>query len=383
MAKLEEYRRKRHFDRTPEPPPVEAGVPHDGSFVVQKHAATRLHYDFRLAVEGVLKSWAVPKGPSLNPADKRLAVQTEDHPLDYANFEGNIPKGNYGAGAVMVWDHGTFVVEGDLDAARQIAKGEIKFRLEGEKLHGSFVIVKLKKSEKGNEWLMIKHADDDVDPAWDIDDHDGSVLTGRTLEEIAEELPAKRRVKGTRPGEIPGARKSAMPLTISPMLATLIERPFSDPEWLFEIKWDGARTLAWIEDGKTRLRSRSNNDVTAQYPELSALPRSLRAEKAIVDGEIVVLEESGVSNFEKLQQRMHVRAPSPDLVSKYPVTYYVFDLLYCDGYDLRAAPLAERKELLRSLLRPSSEIRFSDHEFERGEELFSLAQEQKIGRAHV
>ena len=170
MAKLEEYRRKRHFDRTPEPRPAIPAEQASGTFVVQKHAATRLHYDFRLAIDGVLKSWAVPKGPSQNPADKRLAVQTEDHPLDYENFEGNIPTGNYGAGAVMVWDRGTFAAEDELDPSRQVARGEIKFSLQGEKLSGSYVLVKLKHSEKGNEWLMIKHADQAVDSAWNIDE---------------------------------------------------------------------------------------------------------------------------------------------------------------------------------------------------------------------
>src|SRR6516225_8154740 len=162
--KLEEYQKKRQFDRTPEPTGAETLTKTDNTFVVQKHAARRLHYDFRLAIEGTLKSWAVPKGPSLNPDDKRLAVQTEDHPLDYANFEGSIPEGSYGAGTVMVWDRGTFQVEGKEDAGKQVARGEIKFALNGEKLRGSFVIVRLKNSEKGNEWLMIKHQDAAVDP---------------------------------------------------------------------------------------------------------------------------------------------------------------------------------------------------------------------------
>src|SRR6201988_1753646 len=184
MPTLDEYRRKRRFDRTPEPQGKEAGFPGENTFVVQKHAARRLHYDFRLAISGTLKSWAVPKGPSLNPTDKRLAVQTEDHPLDYANFEGKIPEGSYGAGTVMVWDRGTFSLEGAGDALRQIERGEIKFSLAGEKLKGSFVLVKLKRSEKGNERLMIKHKDALVASAWDIEKHDGSVLTGRTLPEI-------------------------------------------------------------------------------------------------------------------------------------------------------------------------------------------------------
>src|SRR5713226_8833374 len=244
MPKLEEYRRKRKFDRTPEPsgepepatgkvqdkpspaakpasagrrtrlpkpklPQLEVrpGAEHGDTFVVQKHRATRLHFDFRLAIDGTLKSWAVPKGPSQSHADKRLAVQTEDHPLDYANFEGKIPEGNYGAGTVMVWDRGTFNVEGNLDALKQLEQGEIKFNLNGEKLRGSFVLVKLKHSEKGNEWLMIKHKDAAEDSAWNIDEHDGSALTGRTIEEIKEELPPKRRTIPIHPAELQGAHK--------------------------------------------------------------------------------------------------------------------------------------------------------------------------------
>jgi len=211
MARLEEYGRKRQFKRTPEPPPDRRTAREENTFVVQKHAARRLHYDFRLAVGGALKSWAVPKGPSLNPGDKRLAVQTEDHPMDYADFEGKIPEGNYGAGTVMVWDRGRFNLEGNLDAEGQLARGEVKFSLQGEKLRGSFALVKLKRSEKGNEWLLIKHKDDAADARWNIEEHDGSALTGRTLEEIAAELPPKKQAEPLRPSELQGAKKSAMP----------------------------------------------------------------------------------------------------------------------------------------------------------------------------
>src|SRR5262252_9690718 len=207
MTKLEEYKRKRRFDRTPEPSGEEGGPLRESFFVVQKHAARRLHYDFRLAINGTLKSWAVPKGPSLNPDDKRLAVQTEDHPLDYADFEGKIPEGSYGAGTVMVWDRGTFSLEGTGAALRQIERGEIKFSLAGEKLRGSFVLVKLRNSEKGNEWLLIKHKDALADAVWNIEEHDGSVLTGRTLPEISEELPPKRSRAPIRAAELHGAKK--------------------------------------------------------------------------------------------------------------------------------------------------------------------------------
>jgi bifunctional non-homologous end joining protein LigD len=409
MAKLEEYRRKRRFDRTPEPsgepepgaakvqeqvstaakrtrlpkpklPQLEVrpGAEHGDTFVVQKHRATRLHYDFRLAIDGTLKSWAVPKGPSQSHADKRLAVQTEDHPLDYANFEGKIPEGNYGAGTVMVWDRGTFHLEGNLDALKQLEKGEIKFSLNGEKLRGSFVLVKLKQSEKGNEWLMIKHKDAAEDSSWNIDEHDGSAITGRTLEEIKEELAPKRRAIPVQPAELQDARKGAMPSRVEPMLATLADHPFSDPNWLFEIKWDGVRALARIENGTLALRSRTGVDISKRYPELALLPGALAARHAILDGEIVALDAQGHSSFERLQERMHVRAPSENLVAQTTVVYFAFDLLYCDGYDLRWAPLLERKQLLERLLYTSERFRYADHQLEHGKELFALAEQNGL-----
>src|SRR5437899_1638019 len=404
MAKLEEYRRKRRFDRTPEPsgapepaagkikdgpspaakrtrlpkpklPQLEVrpGAEHGDTFVVQKHRATRLHYDFRLAIDGTLKSWAVPKGPSQSHADKRLAVMTEDHPLDYGNFEGKIPEGNYGAGTVMVWDRGTFHLEGNLDALKQLEKGEIKFSLNGEKLWGSFVLVKLKQSEKGNEWLMIKHKDAAEDSSWNIDEHDRSALTGRTIEEIKEELPPKRQPIPIQAAEVQSARKGPMPSRVEPMLATLADRPFSDPHWLFEIKWDGVRALARIENGALTLRSRNRIDITQRYPEMASLPTALAARDAILDGEIVALDAQGRGDFERLQERMHVRAPSENLVAQIPVVYFAFDLLYCDGYDLREAPLLERKQLLQRLLYTSERFRYADHQLEHGRELFDLA----------
>lgn len=398
MAKLEEYKRKRRFDKTPEPsgePVAEPKQPkrlpnpklglevrpaseYGAIFVVQKHSATRLHYDFRLAIDGVLKSWAVPKGPSLNRADKRLAVQTEDHPLEYGGFEGKIPEGNYGAGTVMVWDRGTFQLEGKDDALKQIDRGEIKFSLNGEKLHGSFALVKLKQSQKGNEWLMIKHKDSAEDPKWDIDQHDGSALTGRTLAEIKEESPPKRSPSPVQASDVEGARKAALPSRIAPMLASIGDAPFSGPDWLFEIKWDGVRALATIDDGKVSLRSRNSQDITARYPELHALPQAVAAPTAILDGEIVALDERGLSSFERLQERMHVRAPGEKLIAQVPVVYFIFDLLYCDGYDLRQSPLLERKQLLQKLLFATDRFRYSDHQLEHGKELFELAKENGL-----
>jgi len=435
MGKLEEYRRKRKFDRTPEPvgapdvdetqeakPPAEvapqraghstrtatpasAGKPtrlpkpmpklrlepsrhgeHGNIFVVQKHSATRLHYDFRLAIDGTLKSWAVPKGPSQSQADKRLAVQTEDHPLEYGNFEGNIPEGNYGAGTVMVWDRGTFVVEGEpgkpqaamLDALPQLERGEIKFSLNGEKLRGGFVLVKIKRSEKGNEWLLIKHKDAAEDPTWNIDEHDGSALTGRSIAEIAEQTPPKRSSAPIEAREVHGARKSAMPSRAEPMLATLVEQPFSDPNWLFEIKWDGVRAMVWIADGALTLRSRNSIDITGRYPELAALPRRFAGREAILDGEIVALDSRGRGDFQRLQERMHVRAPGEKQVCETPVVYFAFDLIYCDGYDLRDAPLLERKQLLQRMLHATERFRYADHQADHGKELYELAKENGL-----
>jgi len=377
-GKLEEYQKKRQFERTPEPAGGYASGSADNTFVVQKHDATRLHYDFRLAIDGTLKSWAVPKGPSLNPNDKRLAVQTEDHPMDYANFEGNIPAGSYGAGEVMVWDRGTYQVEGKGDALSQVQRGEIKFSLNGEKLRGSFVIVKLKNSQKGNEWLMIKHKDAAADPEWDIEEHDGSVLTGRVLEEIKSEEAPKRSASPLHPAEIEGAEKASMPAKMGVMLATPSGRPFSDPNWLFEIKWDGVRALAFLKDGGLTLRARSGSDITSQYPELAKLPGVFSSRQAILDGEVAVLNDRGQSNFERLQARMHVRNPNARLVSQHPVVYFAFDLLYCDGYDLRGAPLLQRKLLLQRLLHSSENIRFSDHQLEKGKELFELAKQNEL-----
>jgi bifunctional non-homologous end joining protein LigD len=385
---LTEYRRKRHFEETPEPAGSEAARQRRQApiFAVQKHDATRLHYDFRLEFDGVLKSWAVPKGPSLNPADKRLAMLVEDHPLDYAGFEGVIPKGHYGAGPVMVWDHGTFEVEGKLSMAEQLEKGDLKFNLHGQKLRGSFVLVELRgDKQKGKPWLLIKHRDAYVDPEWNVEEHDGSVLSGRDLKEIEENLPPSRPVSGMaapsqsmssppmNPADLEGSRKLKMPKEVGPMLATLSDKPFSDPDWLFEVKWDGIRALAFVEDGHVRLQSRTGREITAQYPDLRDLATHIDAATAILDGEIVVLDEDGRSNFERLQSRMNVRLPSAELVQQAPVIYYVFDLLYLDGYDLRQTPLIERKELLRRVLRSRPPVVYADHQLEKGRELMEQA----------
>jgi bifunctional non-homologous end joining protein LigD len=372
---LNEYRKKRHFEKTPEP----SGKVHgrgDRVFVVQKHAATRLHYDLRLEVDGVLKSWAVPKGPSMNPGDKRLAVQVEDHPFEYRKFEGSIPKGEYGGGEVIIWDEGTYAPEGDLSTRDQLAKGELKFQLHGEKLRGSFVLVRLRRPGTKHEWLLIKHRDSFADDKWDAEKHAESVVSGRTLEDIAEGRPASRERRVVEPSELRGAVEAPMPKMpggVRATLAELKEKAFSDPNWIFEIKWDGVRALAEIKDGKTTLWARSGRDVTKEYPEFKDLAEKFRVTNAIVDGEIVTLDEDGRSNFQKLQNRLGVQNPSQKLMQSVPLDYYAFDLMYADGYDLRKAPLVERKELLRRVLTGNEKVHYSEHIEEKGEELFGAA----------
>ncbi|MGH9448394.1 MAG: DNA polymerase ligase N-terminal domain-containing protein, partial [Terriglobia bacterium] len=373
-----EYGRKRRFDETPEPKPGPPRRTAGSRFVVQKHDATRLHYDFRLEIDGVLKSWAVPKGPSLNPADKRLAMETEDHPLEYADFEGVIPEGHYGAGSVIVWDQGTFTPEGSTPPAKQLAGGELKFVLNGKKLRGGYALVRMRRNGKGKPWLLIKHRDEATDSDWDINAHGDSAISGRSLRQVEHGLPASSPRASGAPNEPEGARKTKMPASVSPMLATLVDQPFSDPDWLFEIKWDGVRSLAWIQNGRVELHSRTGRAITAQYPELKTLPSRIDAKTAILDGEIVTLDEKGISRFERLQSRINVREASLSLRERIPVTYCIFDLLYCDGYDLRNTPLLERKTKLKNLLRQDERFVYADHQREKGREFFAVARENGL-----
>jgi bifunctional non-homologous end joining protein LigD len=382
---LTEYKRKRRFDVTPEP--AGGRISRKGStFVVQEHHARRLHYDFRLEVNGVMKSWAVPKGPSMNPGDKRLAIQTEDHPIEYAKFQGEIPQGNYGAGEVIVWDNGTYEVEGTLPAQQQLDRGEFKFILHGKKLTGSFVLVRIRSRQPGKqEWLMIKHRDSTASDTWSIDEHAGSVLPeakGPKKKWISNRPAARQKgkidLKKTDLKFPPSARRAAMPGWIQPALASLSGRPFSDPAWLFEIKWDGGRTLARVQNGQVQLWSRSHRNVTGEYPELAGLASHINGHDVWLDGEVVALDREGRSDFERLQQRFSVINPSAELLHEIPAVYYVFDILFCDGYDLRPSPLLERKTFLRQILRTDETIRCSDHEIEKGKELYDLALEKHL-----
>ena len=514
---LDEYKRKRRFADTPEPAgELEPGSKH--RFVVQKHRATRLHFDFRLELDGVLKSWAVPRGPSLDPADKRLAMQVEDHPVSYFDFEGIIPEGNYGAGSVMVWEVGTWqplspvAVQGkylpttDEQARAMLAKGDLKFRLEGKRLRGDFALVKMRgrrPGSKGNEWLLIKKHDSHVEEEFDIEAIDESVLSGRSMAEIAGDAdsaewrsrpaargklkaawlaaavakldrkkkeqatteaaeehrgksgkknttnettilptiqpkktrstvpsvtsvgkvhPADRKTKqqatteateqhrgnSAQKNSTPGTKtlrttpqtpktrsikasvpfvvkavsgeQQPMPRAVHPMLSETAAEAFDDPAWLFEIKWDGYRAIAFLEGGKIRLVSRNQVDLTAKYPELNEIPQQLRARAAILDGEIVALDENGRASFSLLQQRSGFRLsgrkakPRADVA----VLYYAFDLLYLDGRDLRRLPLEQRKQQLASLIADGGALRYSDHFVERGVALLTLAREKGL-----
>jgi len=376
---LKEYSRKRSFDKTPEPKPEPrvGTAPAGNFFCVQRHDATRLHYDLRLEVDGTLKSWAVPKGPSLEPLAKHLAMHVEDHPLDYGNFEGNIPKGEYGGGSVMLWDRGTYELLGDAPAAAQIERGDFKFRVHGEKLRGEFALVRMRNRGKGNEWLLIKKKDADAKPGWSVEDYARSVLTGRTQQEIAEDLPSftTPAASSVDLASFPGAVKSPMPRSIAPMLATIASQPPAGDAWLYEVKWDGVRALCFIEDNQVRLFSRTQKRCDQQYPELSILPHLVQASTAILDGEIAVLDEKGRSSFSLIQPRISVADPNTvaHLSRSTPVTLFLFDLLYLDGYDLRAVPLEERRKLLAKIATPTDRVRLSDYFIAQGEAMLEAA----------
>ena len=359
---LQEYARKRDFKKTPEPGPrlpetKHAG--HGGFYCVQRHDASRLHYDFRLEVNGVLVSWAVPKGPSLDPSRKALAMKVEDHPLDYGTFEGNIPEGNYGGGSVMLWDKGTYEVLGEPSAEEQIERGDFKFELHGSKLKGSFAIVHMKHpakgSRKGNEWLLIKKKDEHVVADYDIEKYAWSVATKRTQQEIAEET-APLNVS-----DLKGARKAVVPSSLEPMLATAVTAPPGGSHWIYEIKWDGVRALCSIENGSLQIHSRRGNRAEKQYPELADLPKHVSAKTAWLDGEICVLDADGRARFELIQPRINAKpTAAPRLAEKAPATLFLFDVLYVDGYDLRGVPLEDRQRLLKSLLTTDDHIRISE-----------------------
>jgi bifunctional non-homologous end joining protein LigD len=398
LMALATYKKKRSFHKTPEPTGGKASGP-QLRFVVQKHDATRLHYDFRLEMEGVLKSWAVPKGPSLNPGDKRLAMMVEDHPYDYRSFEGIIPEGNYGAGTVIVWDEGTYEPlepsgdkkTDDKALLKQLNAGSLKFSLHGSKLNGEFALVKLKNAEN-NAWLLIKHRDKYAKET-DVTRKVRSVVSDKTIEEVektstntwqsnhinednsvkkkkaaGKAAPAKKKVakktaakkvaakaapvKKKAPTEVKGAPTTKFPKTISPMLATLVNEPFDEPGWLYEIKWDGYRAVALCNKESVELISRNNKSFNDKfYPVHQALVDwNIHA---VIDGEVCVLNEKGIAHFGSLQ---NWRSEADG-----ELIYYVFDILWLDGHDLTELPLTERREILKSLAPGTGIIRLSEN----------------------
>jgi bifunctional non-homologous end joining protein LigD len=372
---LTTYRRKRRFDKTPEPAgKARAARGRDGNlaFVIQKHDATRLHYDLRLELDGVMKSWAVPKGPSLDPSVKRLAVHVEDHPIEYNAFEGVIPEGEYGGGPVLIWDRGRWIPEED--PRQGYKKGALKFRLDGEKLHGSWALVRTKGWQgKKEQWLLIKHKDDAAKrgaAAEIVNKRPESVATDRTIEEIG---PSRRRPASKDPKALPGARPARLPAELSPELATLVDEAPPGPEWFHEIKYDGYRLLCRIANGKARLYTRRGNDWTSKFGTLAADVAKLPVREAWIDGEVVAAGERGNTSFGALQEALGSNGGTEGLV------FYAFDVPYLDGHDLTRVPLVQRKAALSKILgRSKGRIRYSDHVEGRGDAFFDGACRQGL-----
>ncbi|BDC48961.1 ATP-dependent DNA ligase [Bryobacterales bacterium F-183] len=340
---LEEYRRKRDFGRTPEPaPPAKLKKSVDElSYLIQKHDATRLHYDFRLEWQGVLLSWAVTKGPSLNPKDKRLAVRTEDHPLSYGSFEGTIPEGEYGGGTVMLWDRGTWEPEGDVTEG--LRKGKLTFVLHGERLKGGWALVRMrgKASEKRENWLLIKESDDEAS------DRGDALLAGQTVS-VASERSMEEIAGGTGLTELLEQYPEVQ-------LATLVEAAPEGEGWVHEVKFDGYRLLVFVADGEVLLRTRNAKDWTARFPAIVAAAKKLKVHDAVLDVEAVVLDSKGRSGFQQLQAALGEGGDTS------VITAFAFDLLHLDGESLVRLPLLERKARLQKLLSPKGAIAYSDH----------------------
>ena len=389
MGELKTYRRKRDFNKTPEPSgPAGGPIPGKNRFVVQMHKARRLHYDFRLESGGVLVSWAVPRGPSLDPSKKHLAVRTEDHPLDYIGFEGVIPEGQYGAGPVIVWDTGHYTNitsrrGGHAPLEDSLKNGHVSVWLDGEKLKGGFALTRLSTGEKEN-WIMVKMDDPlasaDTDP---VSTMPRSVKSGRTIDELAQgnrnggpAIKGKSGVENIPPEVQKKLKKIPQPKFVKPMLAALAEKShekiLEDENRLFEPKLDGQRCLAFRKGEKLDLVSRNRIGINGNYPEIVEAMLAQPATDFIVDGEIVALE-NGTPSFEKLQPRMQIGNPDEALRTQIEVVYYLFDLLYLDGYDITGLPLSLRKSVLRQAFSYTDKILYLDHETGSGKSVFHNA----------
>lgn len=361
---LGKYFKKRHFGVTPEPRGIVKKTNSKKlAFVVQEHHASTLHYDFRLELDGVLKSWAVPKGPSLNPHDHHLAVETEDHPYEYRKFEGVIPEGNYGAGNVIIWDEGWYEPRSDdkseATLRKEYKKGHITFILHGTKLKGEFALIKMPHSSEDNAWLLIKKGDEFASET-DVTALDASVKSHKRVDDI-----------GTRPLStvIANYPKISKPWLVKPMLSTLVDEPFDGEGWLFENKWDGYRAIGAKKDTSIELYSRAGNDFRDKYPPVAEALRNL-SHDVILDGEIVTTDKDGRPHFEWLQSWSRNHEGS--------LHYYVFDILWVDGHDVRTMPLIERKALLKEIIPQDTVLRYSDHVEEKGSALFRKMQEKDL-----
>ena len=393
---LAQYQAKRDFKKTPEPhgrvtPRKQKAL----SYLIQKHAASHLHYDLRLELDGVLLSWAVPKGPSLDPADKRLAMHVEDHPLEYGGFEGTIPKGQYGGGTVMLWDRGTWKPLGDPRAGYR--KGHLKFDLDGNKLKGRWALIRTHGSKYGGKaeaWLLVKDTDEFAQRGVDariVEAEPDSVASGRSIEAIAgagdREWNSNRSAQdNVRAGAVTkpaasikalshaapasadaGVKRAALPATLSPALATLVDEPPKGDDWVHEIKYDGYRIVARLQNGKVRLLSRNAKDWTGKFPAVAGQVARLKAKSAWLDGEVCSVDDKGRSSFQGLQNAL-AGTGTGELV------YFVFDLAYLDGYDLRGVTLGERKRRLEDLLgRSKTTLRYSPDVRGSGDEVFRQA----------
>lgn len=365
---LEKYRQKRKFNLTPEPEGKEI-KPSDHIFVVQKHDASHLHYDLRLQIGGVLKSWAIPKEPTLDPKVKRLAIQVEDHPLEYGNFEGIIPEGNYGAGNVIIWDKGTFSPAFESDNLKKtledmLKKGHLSIIFSGKKLNGEFGLVKINTPRYKNGWLLIKAEDKFADPSKKFDEK--SIVSNKEISQIGN---SENWLGKSLSLEIEKLPRIVLPKTVKPMMATLIDQPFDDEEWIFEIKWDGYRVLSRIENGNVELSSRNGNILNEKYPEIVNILKSIKA-NCILDGEIVAFNEEGKPDFQYLQdyQRTH----------KGRLVYYVFDILYLNDRNLENLPLIKRKNILKKLLADNDYIKESGYLNAKGKAFFEAAKDKGL-----
>jgi bifunctional non-homologous end joining protein LigD len=387
---LEEYRRKRRFDQTPEPPGEVKPGTSNLLYVIQKHAASHLHYDLRLEMEGVLKSWAVPKGPSLNPTEKRLAVQVEDHPIEYGRFEGIIPKGQYGSGTVMVWDSGTWEPSGD--SRKGLSEGRLKFIIHGKKLKGAWFLVRTRFKGEGKNWLLIKEKDGYAQKG--ISDlllnESLSAATERTMEEIASEAdrvwntegPAVEANPSVRPpldpwgnlSALPGVRPGSFPEKMTPQMAVLVKQPPPGDGWAHEIKYDGYRIMAFRNEKGIRLLSRNGKEWTYRFPSIVESLKTLSTTPFVLDGEVVVMAEDGTTDFQALQNALKGK-PGGRMV------YYAFDLPFLGNFDLSRTPLLERKKVLAELLSripKMASIRFSDHIIGQGKSVYEMACQQGV-----